>query len=130
MDHLRIDLKELRTILRKSTIASDHKLHQYTRDFDAQLTSMSGKRVPTAVITSPIVHHPHEARDTVNLPKINLPYFYGNIMGWDEFWKLFKGGLDHISRKLYIFFVTSHNFFSLSSVQIIIIPACCLLCVL
>ena len=38
--------------------------------------------------------------------------------------------LDHISRKLYIFFVTSHNFFSLSSVQIIIIPACCLLCVL
>ena len=41
-----------------------------------------------------------------------------------------KGGLDHISRKLYIFFVTSHTFFSLSSVQIIIIPACCLLCVL
>ena len=41
-----------------------------------------------------------------------------------------KGGLYHISRKLYIFFVTSHNFFSLSSVQIIIIPACCLLCVL
>ena len=38
--------------------------------------------------------------------------------------------LYHISRKLYIFFVTSHNFFSLSSVQIIIIPACCLLCVL
>ena len=44
--------------------------------------------------------------------------------------KPFKGGLYHISRKLYIFFVTNHNFFSLSSVQIIIIPACCLLCVL
>ena len=42
----------------------------------------------------------------------------------------FFGGLDHISRKLYIFLVTSHNFFPLSSVQIIIIPACCLLCVL
>ena len=28
------------------------------------------------------------------------------------------------------FFGTCHNFFSLSSVQIIIIPACCLLCVL
>ena len=38
--------------------------------------------------------------------------------------------LDHFSQKLYIFFVTSHNFFPLSSVQIIIIPACCLLCVL
>ena len=43
---------------------------------------------------------------------------------------IIRGGLYHISRKLYIFFVTSHNFFSLSSVQIIIIPACCLLCVL
>ena len=42
----------------------------------------------------------------------------------------FKGVLDHFFRKLYIFFVTSHNFFFLSSVQIIIIPACCLLCVL
>ena len=42
----------------------------------------------------------------------------------------FKGGHDHTSRKLYIYFFTSHNFFSLSSVQIIIIPACCLLCVL
>ena len=41
-----------------------------------------------------------------------------------------KGGLYHFFRNLYIFFVTSHNFFSLSSVQIIIIPACCLLCVL
>ena len=36
----------------------------------------------------------------------------------------------HISRKLHIYFLTCHNFFSLSSVQIIIIPACCLLCVL
>ena len=43
---------------------------------------------------------------------------------------LFKGGLDHFSRKLYIFFGDHHNFFPLSSVQIIIIPACCLLCVL
>ena len=30
----------------------------------------------------------------------------------------------------FIFFCTCHNFFPLSSVQIIIIPACCLLCVL
>ena len=30
----------------------------------------------------------------------------------------------------FIFFLTCHNFFPLSSVQIIIIPACCLLCVL
>ena len=33
-------------------------------------------------------------------------------------------------RNLHIFFCTCHNFPPLSSVQIIIIPACCLLCVL
>ena len=33
-------------------------------------------------------------------------------------------------RNLHIFFCTCHNLFPLSSVQIIIIPACCLLCVL
>ena len=34
------------------------------------------------------------------------------------------------SRNLYFFFCPCHNSFPLSSVQIIIIPACCLLCVL
>ena len=34
------------------------------------------------------------------------------------------------SENLHIFFCICHNFFPLSSVQIIIIPACCLLCVL
>ena len=41
-----------------------------------------------------------------------------------------KGGLTHFPPKFAHFFGTCHNFFPLSSVQIIIIPACCLLCVL
>ena len=40
------------------------------------------------------------------------------------------GGLTHFPPKFAHFFGTCHNFFPLSSVQIIIIPACCLLCVL
>ena len=40
------------------------------------------------------------------------------------------GGTVPYFPKIAYFFLTSHNFFSLSSVQIIIIPACCLLCVL
>ena len=42
----------------------------------------------------------------------------------------FKGGTVPYFPKIAYIFLTSHNFFSLSSVQIIIIPACCLLCVL
>ena len=41
-----------------------------------------------------------------------------------------KGGLYHIFRKFDFFSSPCHNFFPLSSVQINIIPACCLLCVL
>ena len=43
--------------------------------------------------------------------------------------KYLKGGLHHFSRNLQKT-CNCHNFFLLSSVQIIIIPACCLLCVL
>ena len=41
-----------------------------------------------------------------------------------------KGGTGPYFPKIVYILWTSHNFFSLSSVQIIIIPACCLLCVL
>ena len=41
------------------------------------------------------------------------------------------GGVSQFPPKFAHFsFCTCHNFFPLSSVQIIIIPACCLLCVL
>ena len=40
------------------------------------------------------------------------------------------GCLYHFPPKFAHFFGTCHNFFPLSSVQIIIMPACCLLCVL
>ena len=40
------------------------------------------------------------------------------------------GGLSQLPPKFAHFFVPIITFFSLSSVQIIIIPACCLLCVL
>ncbi len=50
---------------------------------------------------------------------------------FDLFKQLFlMGGLYHIFRKFDFFSSPCHNFFPLSSVQIIIIPACCLLCVL
>ena len=39
-----------------------------------------------------------------------------------------KGGLYHFFPKFALFFFTCHNFSPLSSVQIIITPACCLLC--
>ena len=39
----------------------------------------------------------------------------------------FKGGLDHLPPKFELIFVAVITFFPLSSVQILLIPACCLL---
>ena len=41
-----------------------------------------------------------------------------------------QGETNPFSSEICTFFCTCHNFFPLSSVQIIIIPSCCLLCVL
>ena len=41
-----------------------------------------------------------------------------------------KGGLDHLLPKFEHIFVAVITFFPLSSVQILLLPACCLLCVL
>ena len=44
--------------------------------------------------------------------------------------KYFPGGTIHKTNEIVKNICSCHNFFPLSSVQIIIIPACCLLCVL
>ena len=41
-----------------------------------------------------------------------------------------KGGLELKPKKKLNTYLSCHNFFFLSSVQILLIPACCLLCVL
>ena len=49
------------------------------------------------------------------------------------FFSQVKGGLylkPSETTKILSTYLSCHNFFSLSSVQIIIVPACCLLCVL
>ena len=48
----------------------------------------------------------------------------------DRFSKGGGGGAIPKTNEIVIHICSCHNFFSLSSVQIIIIPACCLLCVL
>ena len=66
----------------------------------------------------------------LNIDGLGLLNIYGlgllNIYGLG----LLRGGTVPYFPKIAYIFLTSHNFFSLSSVQIIVIPACCLLCVL
>ena len=52
------------------------------------------------------------------LPSLYLGFIFLLLTSW------------YFSPKLSVFFCSCHNFFSLSSVKIIFIPACCLLCVL
>ena len=56
--------------------------------------------------------------------------FFTQMAQYAVIFAISNGGTIPFFPKLAFFFGTCHNFFSLSSVQIIIIPACCLLCVL
>ena len=52
----------------------------------------------------------------------------GGFGWWEEY--MFKGGTTPETNEIVTNICSCHNFFSLSSVKIIFIPACCLLCVL
>ena len=62
----------------------------------------------------------------------DLTHLYGAVKLLDScfFYYFFAGGTTPETNEIVTNICSCHNFFSLSSVQIIFIPACCLLCVL
>ena len=76
-------------VLRGSTIEAGHNLRQAAREFDSRLTDLTIKEVPptpTTIISTPASTRPK----TIQLPKIALPQFHGNVMEWTQFWEQFK----------------------------------------
>ncbi len=80
-------LKELKLALGKSTINRDHQLRRVTKYLNSQLIDLSSeeRKLPSSTTTTTIreVATPRP----VQLPKIALPTFEGDVMKWDTFWK-------------------------------------------
>ena len=80
-------------VLRGSTIDVGHNLRQAAREFDSRLTELAMKETPTyptTIITTTPTSTPPTRFKTVQLPKIALPTFNGNLMEWTQFWGQFK----------------------------------------
>ena len=86
--------QSLRVILNDSTIHADHQLRQNVVHYKSRLRNLSTeqKRDPTPII---VTTTPASARvKSVQLPKITLPHFDGDLMNWTSFWSHFHTAVD------------------------------------
>ena len=93
MVRLTSTFETFQSILRKSTIHPTHVMRQSARDFDSRLTRLSVKEIPTPPPTI-VTAVPAAITKTVQLPKISLPQFDGDLMGWSSFWSQFSAAVD------------------------------------
>lgn len=86
--------KSLQTILNESTIDDDHSLRRDISHFQSRLNKLSScEKVVLPTILSrdaPTSTRPKP----VQLPKIHLPTFDGNLMNWSTFWSQFRAAVD------------------------------------
>ena len=84
--------KELRTTLHKSTIPKDHPLKTSVTDLSSRLNRLSMEdkpALPPTIVTTP----PVAASKTVQMPKMELPSFRGDLMKWATFWSEFSAAM-------------------------------------
>ena len=94
MARLTTTFDSFQATLRGSTIPPDHALRRTARDFDARVTSLSVTETilpPTPIVAAA----PAAIPKTIQLPKISLPEFNGDVMGWSSFWSQFSTAVDH-----------------------------------
>ena len=86
--------KSLRLIIDDSTIHEDHLIHREVSSFKSRLRRLSAQEkkepIPSLIAPAPT---PAKAK-TVQLHKITLPSFNGDLMSWTSFWSQFRAAVD------------------------------------
>ena len=86
--------EKLRTIVDKSTIHPDHQLRRDVKRLSSRINHLSTEEkrdpLPITIATTPA---PANA-NAVQLPKIALPHFNGDLMTWSTFWSQFRAAVD------------------------------------
>ena len=84
---------ELRKLINKSRVKPDHHLRQELKCFSILSCKLSTKTESSS--TTFIASAPAPARTKmVQLPKIHLPKFDGDLMNWSMFWSQFQVAVD------------------------------------
>ena len=86
--------EKLRTIVDKSTIHPNHQLRQDLKKHSSQINHLSTEEkrapLPTIIATTPA----SAKAKAVQLPKIALPHFNGDLMTRSTFWSQFRAAVD------------------------------------
>ena len=94
IDRITKSFEKLRTIVDKSTIHPNHQLRRDVKRLSSRINHLSTEEkrapLPTIIATTPA---PAKAK-AVQLPKIALPHFNGDLMTWSTFWSQFRAAVD------------------------------------
>ena len=93
---LTTSFQSLRVIINNSTIHADHQLRHDIVDYKTQLRRLSTEDRKASTPTTTMAHGPASSSRPrpVQLPKIALPTFEGDLMTWSTFWSQFKAAVD------------------------------------
>ena len=87
------DFKKLRTAVEESTIHEDNIIHRDLVQIKSRIHALNSREresTPTSIMS----RTPVAKSRTVQLPKLQLPTFDGNIMNWAHFWAQFRTAVD------------------------------------
>ena len=85
--------RDIRKLINSSMVESEHSLRQELNHFSTLICRLSTKdKLSLATLTTPSTMLAHSK--TVQLPKIHLPTFGGNLMNWFTFWSQFRIAVD------------------------------------
>ena len=91
---VKTEFAKLRKLMDKSQATPDHHLKQELTRFSHLICQLSTTSKPSP----PIMHTPSAPvpvrTKTVQLPKIHLPKFDGDVMNWSTFWNQFRVAVD------------------------------------
>ena len=83
----------LRLSVLDSTIRDNHPIHQELVQLQSRIESLSSKeKEPTPSSSYPT--STHSKSKSIQLPKLHLTTFSGDLMDWAPFWSLFKTAVD------------------------------------
>ena len=84
----------LRLSVLDSTIKDNHPIHQELIQLQGRIESLSSKDKESTPSSSTSTTTRSKSK-SIQLPKLHLPTFSGDLMDWAPFWSQFKGGVVH-----------------------------------
>ena len=84
------NLQNIKSILAHSTIASDHRVRTKYRAYSSRIVDIASFDKVSTFTSDSLSTNSCSKTKRVQLPKISLPSFNGDLMQWTTFWNQFQ----------------------------------------